>query len=262
MNRVISLLNALRTYFVHYLPKKRLPDLERNERYQRLRSVFASEKTDVYLCFLSEVLPLFQEMQYFLQRDDPIGPHYVYKISGMMASLGGRFLLPSVCEDIAVSKIESSTTSPSNHCSDIDIGYRTNRSCLKNMNNSEIVIFKLEVKSFYLEAFKVITKSLKLDDKEHMKLWRKLTLLCPQNRAFTSEKDMKSKWKSVVYLAQLTPSYIKSDNIQPLIEEWKQLAIEDGIESHEEERLDVHCILAVYTVYTVYWIYTGKGSSR
>ena len=96
------------------------------------------------------------------------------------------------------------------------------------------------MKSFYLEAFKVITKSLKLDDKEHMKLWRKLTLLCPQNRAFTSEKDMKSKLKSVVYLAQLTPSYIKSDNIQPLIEEWKQLAIEDGIESHEEERLDVY----------------------
>lgn len=51
---------------------------------------------------------------------------------------------------------------------------------------------------------------------------------------------MKSKLKSVVYLAQLTPSSIKSETIQPLIEEWKQLAIEDGIESHEEEQLDVY----------------------
>ena len=239
VNRVLTLLDALRTYFVHYLPKKGLADLAKNDRYERLRSAFASKKTDIYLLFLSEALPLFQEMQLFLQRDDPIGPEYVYRICGMMASLGGRFLLPSVCEDIVVSKISTSSTAPENHSSDVDIGHRTERLCLKNLQSAEMTHFKLEAKAFYLEAFHATMSNLKLDQKEHMRLWRKLTLLCPQNRTFQSDKDKTTKLKNLTFLAGLIPT-IKVDDMQPLIEEWKQLAINNDIQPLKEERLDAY----------------------
>ena len=99
------------------------------------------------MLFISEALPIFHKVQLFLQRDDPIGPCFVTEIFNMMASLGSRFLLPSVCKEVKSSKVTSTTTQTDNHLKEIDVGHRTSEFTKENFSESETLIFMLSTRT-------------------------------------------------------------------------------------------------------------------
>ena len=146
INRFLLLNDALKGYFLHYLPKKAVKDanLRTNARYLQLRSFLSDKRNEAYLLFMSEVLPIFQKVQLFLQRDDPIGPFFVSEIFNMMASLGSRFLLPSVCKEVKLSKLTSTTTQTDNHLKEIDVGHRTAEFVKESLSETENMVFKLK----------------------------------------------------------------------------------------------------------------------
>ena len=221
INHVLLLKDALKGYFLHYLPKKAAKDadLRENARYLRLRSFFLDKRNDAHLLFMSEALPIFQKVQLFLQRDDPIGPCFVTEIFNMMASLGSRFLLPSVCKEVKSSKVTSTTTQTDNHLKEIDVGHRTSEFTKENFSESETLIFMLQVKSFYVELFQTLEHHLKLSEPSVIQFWRALTVLHPKSQQLDNDEHLVQKSKSIKNLARLLPSIFCDSDIQPLIEQ-------------------------------------------
>lgn len=150
---------------------------------------------------MSEVLPIFQKVQLFLQRDDPIGPCFLSEIFDMMASLGSRFLLPSVCTSLKSSKVTPTMTQTNNHVKEIDIGHRTREFTRANFSESETFIFKLKIKSFYIELFQTLEDHLKLSDPSVMQIWRVLAVLHPKSQKLDNDEHLARKSKLIKKLA-------------------------------------------------------------
>lgn len=227
--RLILLLDACKGYFLHYLPLKGSRELFQNERYKRLCNFFSSPSSHAVILFLSEILPLFQDIQLFLQRDDPIGPLYLKHISHMLSRLANRFIIPSVCEEIANGAFKKECVKPENQLKKIYLGHSTEKFCSEKLSASERKLFELAVKSFYIEAFQQLLCTLNLSDEKQMLLWRSLEVLHPNSRKFRSEDGMVQNIKKVTYLAELVPSIIPLANVQNLLDEWNSLASDNEI---------------------------------
>ena len=152
----------------------------------------------------------------------------------MMASLGSRFLLPSVCKEVKLSKLTSTTTQTDNHLKEIDVGHRTAEFVKESLSETENMVFKLKIKSFYVEIFQALEHHLKLSEPSVMQIWRALAVLHPKSQKLDKDDELVQKLTLIKILARLLPSNFSDSDVQPLIEEWKLLSMDTDVDKLSE----------------------------
>ena len=79
---------ALKSYF--------LSQDEPQARFTRLQALFSDPMTEVYLFFLQSVLPVFNDTNKFLQREEPLIHILQQQLYSLLKKVLGKFVKPSV----------------------------------------------------------------------------------------------------------------------------------------------------------------------
>ena len=88
IERSLKQYQGLKSYF--------LSENESQARFRRLQTVFIDPMTEVYLFFLQSLLPVFNQANRFLQREEPLVHILLQQLYSLLKKVVGKYVKPSV----------------------------------------------------------------------------------------------------------------------------------------------------------------------
>ena len=162
VERTLKVYEGLRSYF--------LSENESQARFKRLKELFSSPMTEIYLLFFQSVLPTFTHFNMFLQREDPC-IHLVYgQCVSLLQKLLGKFVkiraMKAASHPTEVDYQEKNNQLPD---SNVFIGFTTKTKLQKleregDVAPSDVEKFMRGVRQYYMSAVKHIREKYPFGD--------------------------------------------------------------------------------------------------
>ena len=177
IQRVLQQFPSLRSYFASQNPVK--SDL----RLLRLQKHFMDPLTEIYLLFYQSVLPLFSEINTFLQFEEPKIHTSRSELVSFIQKLLGRFLLVKAFKNVPIAEV--GVQDPDNFLDDnrIMIGFTTRQAFKSNdlLPREEARIVRC-CKSFFVMAYEYAVSHISFSDE----LLKHAEVLQVENREIAS----------------------------------------------------------------------------
>ena len=213
VGRVLQQYDALKSYC--------LSEDDSSPRFQRLRAVFSTPMTEVYLLFYQSALQTFVHFNMFLQREDPLLPVLRQQMDSFLGKLASKFLPPSTIKaanrDFSTLKYMVRENQHPDDCLFVGIVTKT---CVRKLleegdiSQAQVTKFYDGARAFYVRAMEYALENLPMND-EMLK-----------NAAFVSFRSRESaNFSQVEYFVErfntLLP-YGSPQDLDHLMEEFAQ----------------------------------------
>ena len=171
VERTLKQYSALKSYFVS--------SEERQPRFLRLKALFSTPTTEVYLLFFQAVLPLFTKLNKFLQRESPCIHALDDVLKAFLKNVLGKFVKITCLRDLHDGGVDVDFSSRENQLDDLNIfvGFTTKQLVQKLLHDGDIAEsdskrFYRGVRAFYMTTagYIISTYPLKDDVLKHARL--------------------------------------------------------------------------------------------
>lgn len=239
-SRIVEQYPALKEYFFKFLlSKKKFEKLLTSQKYQTICDYLRQPDLLAKLNFVIDNAALFEGFSLLFQKDEPLIHILFDKIEHLLLTLAGR-----ICEAESIEKFKRNRLTPEElfeppHLLNQDsiVLNSDTKSCLKNMNQKERLIFILNVKNHYKAAAKHIISKSSLQAYPHSNLLYHMRCLQP------SEISNYNSVNAVVKILERLP--LKDVSASSLVEEWKLLQIEN-LPEFKNARIDHYWLQNVF----------------
>lgn len=213
ITRIINQWEALKEYFLKFIPESKIKSQLQSHSYRFLRSVLTDSSTLTRLHFLKSVGESFESFLKIMQVEEPL-IHILYdELCKLIKSLLTRIVKPEKMQEKSISRLLSLDLKNSDNIlqgEKISVGFLANKEAQK-LKETDRKYFYLEAKNFIIAVIDYLLKHLPLKNV----LLKNIHFLHPY---------VKHEQRSLRYLtkvAEQMPAVIKKEDIDKVCEEWK-----------------------------------------
>ena len=227
ITKILENYSVLKIYFLHYLAKK-ASAVTSNERYKKICEYLSDSYVQALFIFLKETLDVINGLELFLQKQEPIGPLFFYRVTEFLATLIGRCCPAKFSQEICSGNLK--ILSKIGDCVDESPYLGSAETFLNELNReSDKNYLSQEGREFYITLLQNLIHYFHFDDEKIVALWKGMSALCIQK----AKKDIPSSVKNFENILELLreSKFVKNDDNSLARDEFVKLLLDRDVES-------------------------------